>query len=337
VTPREQPVDAGDNATGVAGPDDGPVREPATAQQAADILDLRSIALVEGAQEPTRRCIAGLSYQVKADSQQAFDFHRRMLIDDGWTELPGTRNDSGYASGTFSREGFVVSLSTSPTGRPDQPGEVNVSITNHGNTNLKRLPVPPGVKPFYTTPASIAYLTDAAVDQTTQAVRQLLLDGGWKPYGSAGDSYFFKQNAVQISARIMSAPAQQGRTVITYSSEQYSYDLPAPEEAIGLQYTDSLRQLFFDHPGTLDDVVAYYRRELEPLGWKSTTENPVKMGFKMFLIFRDPRKDMLTMETHPFEGKTRVLIKHQTAEEVARLERKRSSGKSSSAINPSRG
>ena len=46
---------------------------------------------------------------------------------------------------------------------------------------------------LYAFPGVASFVTEAAVDETASAVRQLLLDQGWQPYGSAGDVMSFKQ------------------------------------------------------------------------------------------------------------------------------------------------
>ena len=40
------------------------------------------------------------------------------------------------------------------------------------------------------------YSADAAVSSTADAIRNLFVAQGWMPYGKAGDSDFFKQNAI---------------------------------------------------------------------------------------------------------------------------------------------
>ena len=72
------------------------------------------------------------------------------------------------------------------------------------------------------------FITDAGLEETTAAVRTLLMEQGWEPYGSAGDVMYFKQNAVKLHARVLSPQAEPGKTVIDYSCEQLSADLASP-------------------------------------------------------------------------------------------------------------
>ena len=191
-------------------------------------------------------------------------------------------------------------------------------------SRLGKLPVPAGVKPLYAGPVSTLSVTEAPVAETAEACRKLLLGSGWEPYGDAGDTRFFKQNAVRLAARVSSAPAQGGKTVIDYSTLLMSVDLPAPAETDGLQYADVTKQLLFDTKATEKDMVDFYRQTLAKSSWEATTEAPFKTGFKNMMIFRNPQKDLLTLEMYAVKriGKNRVILKHQSAAEVAEIDRR---------------
>jgi hypothetical protein len=147
------------------------------------------------------------------------------------------------------------------------------------------------------------------------------LEKGWAPYGKAGDSQFFKQNAVRLTAFIASAPAQGGKTMIHYSTTLMSVDLPAPSDAIDLRYADATTTVSFDTNATIDDVVRFYRTTLARAAWNATTDQPFHSDFKKIMIFRNPQKDLLTLEMTEVDGKNRVFVKHQSAEEIAELDR----------------
>lgn len=296
-----------------------PRTKPATAAEAASILDLRKFPRVGGATQSEDRAgsIARLSYQAKGKVKAVFAEQQQALIKRGFKELPGAYITDESASGTFMRDGYHVSLSVYPSG-----DEVGVAFTNHGNVALGQLPTPPGVKPLYSNPLTTAYVTDAGVEETAAAVRKLLLAQGWIPYGDAGDSAYYRQNAIKISARVLSAPGQGGKTVIDYGSELLSAELPAPEDAIGLQYSEPPVQLAFDTPQTIPQVYDYYTKELTATGWEVTTDAPIKQDFRWFFIFRNQAKDLIDVTVSEFEGKTRTRVKFQTAEEVAEEERR---------------
>ncbi len=288
---------------------------PASVADALKVFDPEKFPVPEGA-EINHRSVGGVSYRAGGKVQPLFELNQRALAKLNWKELPNSYLSDMACSGTFSQAGFLLTLSTSPVG----PEDVLISLQNHGNVDLKKLPIPPGTKPFYGLPTNESYLTEADRDQTAAAVAKLLQAQGWTPYGSAGDLLYFKQRAVRLGANIATAPAQGNKTVITYMSEQLSADIPAPPETIGLQYSDATKRLFFDIAADEPTVHKFYNAGLEKDGWKPTLEKPLKIGFKGTVIYRNPAKDMLTLEMSEFEGKLRVELIHQSAAEVEAVE-----------------
>ena len=293
-----------------------PPANPATVADIGKVLNLATLPLAEGAEPPRRRTVASLRYTAPGSVTKLFAAQRKQLLDRKWTEASGGMVSEQYASGVFTRDGYTVSLTVTPVGTD---GRAAVSYTHHGNVDLTKLPLPPGAKPMFAGPTTAMFLSPATVEQTGEALKKLLLEQGWQPYGDAGGSMFFKQNAVRLQAFVVTAPAQGGKTMITYSSELMSADLPAPPSAIGARYTDQNTQLMFDTESSLADVVDYYRKTLGKTGWEPTLKNPVKIEFKDTLLFLSPQKDLITLESYDFEGKTRVLLTYTTAAEVQEL------------------
>jgi hypothetical protein len=295
---------------------------PATPEQAAAVLDLTRFPVMKGASVPGMNSLATLTYLAPGSVKEAAEHHRQKLAALKWTELAGTAVTDEYASATFTRDGYKLSLMISPYTGADKPDHVSITLMNHGNVDAQKLPVPPGCKPLYATPVSCAYTCELSPDEARQAVASLLLDKGWHPYGSAGDVRDFKRHAIKLAARVAEAPAQQGKTVIDYSTLLMSADLPAPPDALRVQYSDAPTQLSIDLPGTVDEAVAYYRNSLAELGWTATTENLIKDRFKQFLVFRNAAKDMLDLEITVVDDKPRLLLRHRTAAQLAELEEK---------------
>lgn len=297
-----------------------PAREPATVAQAAAVLDLATFPLLPEAKEPGVRRMASLVYQAKADVKAAYEFLKKALLERGFKELSDAQIYDQSASGSFGKDGFALSVSVSGGG---EPGQVSVFMHNHGNLNLAKMPVPPGAKLSYSFPAVTSFSTTAPVAETAESVRKLLLEQGWRPYGSAGDSQHFKRNAIQLAARVMAPPAQPGTTSIDFTAELMSADLPAPADAERIQYADSNKRLDVQAVGSPDDVAAYYKQALAPAGWQATTDNRITDRKESFLIFRNPAKDLLTLNMWDLgDNKTRVDLTHQSAAEVEEVERR---------------
>ena len=167
------------------------------------------------------------------------------------------------------------------------------------------------------------YETAAAVAATADACRNLFVAQGWVPYGTAGDSAIFKQNANLVTATVSSAPAQGGKTMIQYSSQLISADIPAPPNVEDLRYVDEPPELTFATTNQ-DAIVDFYRKTLATAGWKSTMDKMVDVDEKPTMIFRNPAKEMLTLAM-PYDygsGKLGVSVRFQSAAEIAERDRK---------------
>ncbi len=295
------------------------MKDPATVDQAAGVLDLSQLPILDGAEENPTRTVASLTYLLrKGDVGSVFESYRKELTKQGWKESSrDTSMTPQSATTSLRKKGFVLSLSVFSA----TPPKLNVSLIDHGNVKLDALPRPPGTRPVYVGDLSAMYVTDGPVAETSANLRKLLLDHGWKPYGSAADTSWFKQNAVRLSATVSSAPAQGGKTMISLSSELMSADLPAPPEADDLRYSDATKELTFDSPADKKQITAFYKKELASSHWSSTLEGLVDIGERPTMIFRNPGKEMLTLSfSSERGGKTPVSLQFQTAAEIADLE-----------------
>jgi hypothetical protein len=296
------------------------IKTPATVEQAAGILDLSTFPLPDSTKPTDERHVANLSYLATGDVKKAFEFNRKAFIAQGWKELPNSSVTDQSASAMFSRNGFIVFLSVTPTG----DGSVSVRLQNQGNVKPGKLPVPPDAKPVYVGDSTAMYATEAAVSATADACRNLFVAQGWVPYGVAGDSAFFKQNANLATVTVSSAPAQGGKTMIQYSNQLISADIPAPPNIEDLRYVDEPPELTFATAANQEDaIVDFYRKTLTTTGWKSTLDHMVDVDEKPTMIFRNPAKDMLTLAaTGMLHDKLLFSVRFQSAAEIAERDRR---------------
>src|SRR6266542_2002543 len=296
------------------------IKTPATVEQAAQVLDLSTFPLMDGAKPLESRQVAYLFYLATGDVKKAFEFNQKALVGQGWKELPNSSVTDQSASAMFSRNGFVVFVSVTPNG----DGSLQVRLQNQGNVKPGKLPVPPNAKPVYVGDSTAMYSTEATVAATADACRNLFVAQGWVPYGDAGDSAVFKQNANLVTATVSSAPAQGGKTMIQYSTQLISADIPAPPNIEDLRYVDEPPELTFGTTETNQDaIVDFYRKTLATTGWKSTLDHLVDIDEKPTMIFRNPAKDMLTLSiSGVYGGKLPVSVRFQSAAEIAELDRR---------------
>ncbi|MGC3970066.1 MAG: hypothetical protein QM775_22885 [Pirellulales bacterium] len=196
----------------------------------------------------------------------------------------------------------------------------SVATTGGETSELAKLPIPVGAKKVFVSGDVAMYSTDASVATTTADCRQRLLDDGWVPYGGAGDSRFYKRGLTRLTATV--GEAQGNKTMISYSQEKLTADLPAPSFAEDIQFATTTKELTFQTAKSLDEVISYYLPELATTEWKPTTDQPIKSGIRDELIFRNPGGDMLTLGISEFQERRRVSLRHQSAEQVAAAEKK---------------
>ena len=295
-------------------------KPPATVEEAAKVLDLSAFPLMDGAKSAESRHVANLSYVAPGDPKKALEFNRKAFTEKGWKELPNSTISDDSASAMFARDGFVVSLSVIPF---EQNG-VSIRLQNLGNVKPGKLPVPPGAKAVYVGDPTAMYDTQAAVPATADAIRKLFVAQGWVPYGTAGDTDVFKKNAILATSTVSSAPARGGKTMIQYSNQLISSDIPAPQGVDDLRYVDEPPELTFATTNQ-DSVVEFYRKALAAAGWKSTMEKMVDVDGKPTMIFRNPAKEMITLSV-PYDygsGKLGVSVGFQSAAEIAERDLKR--------------
>src|SRR6266496_932945 len=296
------------------------IKTPATVEQAARVLDLSTFPLMDGAKPLESPQVANLFYLATGDVKTAFEFNRKALLAQGWKELLNSSVTDQSASAMFSRSGFVVFVSVTPNG----DGSLQVRLQNQGNVKPGKLPVPPNAKPVYVGDSTAMYSTEATVAATADACRNLFVAQGWVPYGDAGDSAMFKQNANLVTATVSSAPAQGGKTMIQYSNQLISADIPAPPNVEDLRYVDEPPELTFRTAENQQDaIVDFYRKTLAATGWKSTLDHMVAVDDKPTMIFRNPAKDMLTLSIPGvLRGKLLFSVRFQSAAEIAERDRR---------------
>ena len=162
---------------------------------------------MDGAKSAESRHVANLSYVAPGDPKTALEFHRKAFVAQGWKELPNSTISDESASAMFSRDGFVVSLSVIPF----EATGVSVRLLNLGNVKPGKLPVPPNAKPVYQGDSDRDVCHRGRRARDRGRLRNLFVAQGWVPYGKAGDSDFFKQNAILATATVSSAPRRAGR------------------------------------------------------------------------------------------------------------------------------
>lgn len=312
------------------------VKDAATVDDVAKVLDLRTLPVMDGAKLSDSRQLGTLTYEIEVDLKKSFEFHQKQFLKLGWKEMPGSRSEVTYCTANFQKSNFVVTVMSYDGAMPDKPKSSRIFINNLGNIRLAKLPVVKGAKTLYSGDAGVSYTTDLKLAEAGATTRKLLLDTGWEPYGSHDNPpdsvvHTFKRNAIKLTAFVSVAPAQGGKIAISLNETVMSADIPAPPNAEDVVFSDTTKTLDFMTPDTDDDVAKFYQQRLAKLGWKSPTENAIKAEGKFkrttaTQYFRNEAKDFLSLNVQrqegAREGRGRVRLTHLTSAEFAAMEKR---------------
>jgi hypothetical protein len=285
---------------------------PATVTEAAKVLDLTMFPRLPQAKDPETATLVQLNYVAPVKVPAAFDFQKTTLTKQGWKELEGSYRTDEYAMGGFTKQGFIVSAMAYPEG-----DQTRVTLIQHGNVDLKKLPLPADAKSLAATPANLIMLTKGAVDETKQAFAAGLKKQGWVVYGEDPTISHYRKNAVLLTVMVSAAPAQMDQTAINIQSTMLSYVLPAPEGAMHVNYDDSQTMLHFDTQSSAEVIAQYYRDFFTKQGWEATTENLIADDNRRTLIFRNAAKEYADLEVMIYEPDSNVRVRYQTAAQFA--------------------
>lgn len=87
-------------------------------------------------------------------------------------------------------------------------------------------------------------------------------------------------------------------------------DVPIREGALNLKFAAANTYITYEVPGTVDEIVEYYRTELQALGWEKKGNSPESpLGGALTLLRSKPDKNIsVTIQSIPESENVRVLI-----------------------------
>ncbi len=286
--------------------------EPATIEQATQTIDLSKLPMLAGASTPRQSTLANLSYQVHATVSAVYEFYKKQLNDQGWKELEHSYVSEPMASAAYMKNGFKLSLTAIANSNL-----TDVVLQQHGNVNLEKIKLQPGLTLLTAFPLTAIYVSPASVDETITATKTALSNAGWSLYGSAGPTLYFKKNAVKLNVMINPAPAQQNQTAINLSDSLLSADLPVPPDSENHNYNDLEQYVTFSSKKTKAEIFEFYRQTMTAKGWKQSAELTDKTEI---LPFRNQSSDLFTIALgNAPENTIKAIARFQSAAQVAAM------------------
>ena len=294
-----------------------PVDRPqvTTVQQAAQLLNLRELAMPADAQPAGQVAVGYANYQVPLVVAKVVDFYRPLLAEQGWQEL----SDQSYVDDTtatlnFTKEGYLLGLTASQMSE----GNTMVTLLHYGNIDLSTLPQTADAEAGFAAPNTLIFFSPSSVVDVARLIRTELAAQGWHEYSrpntataDSPDSQTrnFIQNGLELTAYITTAPAQGNKTSVQYSTALLPLDLPLASEANQLEFDQTEPFLSYTTADSPDSLAAFYRQAMVAFGWTELPGATITPEHAVVAFANEPEQLALQFEaTSSGGGQTKVTL-----------------------------
>ncbi|MEM7345114.1 MAG: hypothetical protein AAF485_12790 [Chloroflexota bacterium] len=299
----------------------GEVREPTTVKAAAELVDFRTLPMMDGAilyQDPE---VGYMFYEVSASLEDVVEFQTAQLTDMGWTEDENVRNvDAEWGFLEFDNQDFRLSLSLSET-----DGLTAIQMFNHSNVDARLLPQFSGAEAVdLSSPSNFLYFATSDIDAVVDFTESELANLGWQAYefpfsSSTDDPDFkvmeFKQNGVGLTAFITTSAFEDDEVSVQYSVLLLPLDLPVLADPVNLEMdADAMYPyLSYQTSETMEDTLRFYEQEMATLDWASTDDGQTSADYTARIFGNDAEQVSLLLELTP-AGDGLTLVTFNPAE-----------------------
>lgn len=179
--------------------------KPGTLKDAIAVIDIMKLPRMEKATKTKRQkeivCLPiGTAYQVPDSLEDVVKFFREHLKKAGCNELTPMVETDSMAMLYFEKNGYLLHLAAQ---HDKKEGATLISLMNHGNVDLRKLPMPTGARMeperYHYTNLTISL----SVDEAKSFYRNELSKLGWNEVKRLGEGTLrFTQNAVELNLEI---------------------------------------------------------------------------------------------------------------------------------------
>jgi hypothetical protein len=177
---------------------------PANITEYLAVLDLRAFPLMKGARkrerqtEPMARSNA-IACQAPGSLEEGIAFHRKEFLDRGWKETQFDNSSDDRVEMHYEKQGYLVTVGLGQKKKED----VQISVVNHGNVDLRQLPYPAGAEISPERGTVVNCSTTISESDAVEFYRKELAKLGWKEEKARGrGSYLFLQHASLLQMEI---------------------------------------------------------------------------------------------------------------------------------------
>jgi hypothetical protein len=155
-----------------------------------------------------------------------------------------------------------------------------------------------------------------------------LAEQGWQRYvraktsGGKSDqqkSFNFRKQGYALSVFVSTAPALENKTSVHSSVHALAHELPAPPDAIGVEFNDEAWTLRCEIPSTMDAGVAFYRQAMPAAGYR-VLPGESRQDKSAILRFGTEAGDVVVVEVAKKDDRTcKIQIDGVSAEFMKKL------------------
>ncbi|GAB4455681.1 MAG: hypothetical protein Kow0031_37240 [Anaerolineae bacterium] len=319
--PAAPPADSAEVAPAEAPALDGV--PAATVARVAALLNLRSLALPEGAAQQGQPEVGSVTVEAPLPVKDAVDYYRGLMSGQGWQEAEGGYADETAAALYFTKDGFALSLTASEMG----DGRSGITLLHHGNINPNTLPQTADAETGFAAPNMFMFFSPTAVADVARLVRTELAARGWREYTrpdtlSADDPNSqirtFVQNGLELTAYISTAPAQDNKTAVQYTLLLLPLDLPLEPGADAVELEKNPPYLRYHTAAAPEAVADFYRQQMTGLGWEEVADSAIETAEQTTLYFADTAGELaLQLLLVPDNNRTNVTLLAPSAAPLA--------------------
>lgn len=183
----------------------GTSSKPGTMKEAMQVINIMKLPRMEKAakakfQKELVSLPIGTAYQVPDSLEDAVKFYRQQMKAAGFTELTPMVETDTLALLYFEKKGYLLHFSAQ---RDKKEGVTELSLMNHGNVDIRKLPMPEGAKVDPERYHFMNLTTSLSLGDTEAFYRKELTKLGWKEAEQQGKGLMrFTQNAVVLRLEI---------------------------------------------------------------------------------------------------------------------------------------
>jgi hypothetical protein len=281
---------------------------------------------------------SNLTYNIPGDLAAALGFHAGELKQAGWNEITnGQHTDDVRVVRYFEKQDFAVMLLIVKS--IDKTGHIDITMTNIGNIDPRKLPYPEGAKQIHAARAICQYeLKTAEIKEARgmsakageelarvgRIISNLLAYLGWirykdlpkRPPSANYLTLHFMNRGMNLDVSLYRTESKADVVAFSYGCRQLEGELPIVASASKVLF-DGGKYLNYVTDAKVTDVAALYRQELSAMGWKLRPDvNTVHGGQAQLYFDGNDEKYLDVNAIAQSKGGTNVLVKQVSLAEL---------------------